>query len=216
MKYSQMENTLKTMSRKPEGQRGTVLLMVLGLAIMLSGLGLLAVQHTRYELQSAGNYYDSVQTEYVAEGSQVLSSMILSANVGWYLPELRSLADQNLPSGACPAGSIEMNSGTYAQIPAFSGLCGGWDGGLATGEPMWGRANVSTCMSSCIYRPISHPPPAGFSHDQSANTDISFKKFEVCSSGTFGGPGISGPAARYLRSRSGIGGTVMIGPVNEE
>ncbi|MCP4599357.1 MAG: hypothetical protein GY847_02280 [Proteobacteria bacterium] len=93
--------------RRHERQEGAVLLTVMLLVIMFTGLGLLAMRHTRGELRSAGAYLDSIQAAYLAEAAIAMAAT-----------DIRLYWD----SGKC---NVDDGARTY-----FSQL------GLATDEPL--------------------------------------------------------------------------------
>jgi len=188
---------------------GTVLLIVLALTIILSGLGLLAVQHTRYELQSASNYYDGIQSGQVAEASQVLATMLLNAQHDYYYGALVQLQSDPTAHCGCPAGTLHMGNDRFSDIPAYSALPA--DGG--TFEGVFGRMGVTSDMSACVFQPTDFAPPAGYSTDQASGEGFIFKMYKITSSGSFGEPEQSGTDKRYLRARGGVQSTVTIGPV---
>ncbi len=65
-------------------QRGFVLIMVLLLVILISGLGLLAVRHSRQEARSTGAYVDSTQAVALVESAMAVAITDLRASPDYY------------------------------------------------------------------------------------------------------------------------------------
>ena len=56
------------------GQEGAILFVVMLLIIMFTGLGLLAMRHTRQELRSTGAYFDNMQAASLAESALAMAA----------------------------------------------------------------------------------------------------------------------------------------------
>ena len=66
------------------GEAGYVLIIVLLLIIMFTGLGVLAMRHTRQELQSAGAYLDATQAADLVKGALALVATDLRVSSDYY------------------------------------------------------------------------------------------------------------------------------------
>ena len=70
-----MKNGLKKRNDgRAEGQEGAILFIVMLLIIMFTGLGLLAMRHTRQELRSTGAYFDNMQAASLAESALAMAA----------------------------------------------------------------------------------------------------------------------------------------------
>ncbi len=75
---------VKRSRKRGEGQDGSVLFVVLLLIIMFTGLGLLAMRHTRQELRSSGAYKDNSQATALAEGALAMLATDLKKSADYY------------------------------------------------------------------------------------------------------------------------------------
>ncbi len=77
------------------GQEGAILFVVMLLIIMFTGLGLLAMRHTRQELRSTGAYFDNMQAASLAESALAMAATDIKLSSDFYRAAFSS-ADYNL------------------------------------------------------------------------------------------------------------------------
>ena len=76
-----MNNRPHPIRRGPrKSEAGVIMLLVVLLVVMFTGLGLLAMRHTRGELRSGGAFRDSVQAESAAEAGILMVATDIRAN----------------------------------------------------------------------------------------------------------------------------------------
>ena len=92
-------SSIEKTCRCPEFQRGFVLIMVLMLIILVSGLGLLAVRHSRQEVRSTGAYVDSTQAAAMVESAMAVAISDLRAAPDWYRYQFVNGAGSMVGSG---------------------------------------------------------------------------------------------------------------------
>lgn len=66
------------------GQDGAILFIVMLLIIMFTGLGLLAMRHTRQELRSTGAYFDNMQAASLAESALAMAATDIKLSSDFY------------------------------------------------------------------------------------------------------------------------------------
>lgn len=200
------------------GERGTVLLVVILLVIMFTGLGLLAMRHTRQELRSTGAYLDSAQAAELAEGAVALVATDLRLSSDYYqfmfissnFEQIEAAGDAGVEGeqytiplseilAEPDAGSTEDGRITYLSGP------------LATNDDealLYGVAGNTQVSQS---GPVMAPCPPGFSCFDEQN--YGWYYFTVNSTASFG-PNVADPAEPlFERGRAQARGRVVVGPI---
>ena len=67
-----------------KSQEGAILFIVMLLIIMFTGLGLLAMRHTRQELRSTGAYFDNMQAASLAESALAMAATDIKLSSDFY------------------------------------------------------------------------------------------------------------------------------------
>lgn len=98
---------ITTMTFQRTAQRGFVLIIVLLLIIMISGLGLLAVRHSRQEARSTGAYVDSTHAIALVESGMAMAITDLRASPDWYRQEFT--VPENMIPGAIDMWELEYD-----------------------------------------------------------------------------------------------------------
>jgi Tfp pilus assembly protein PilX len=103
--------THKPKSRATEA--GYVLIIVLLLIIMFTGLGVLAMRHTRQELRSAGAYLDATQAADLVRGALALVATDLRTSSDYY--EYKFLETEGSDGGVddVETYNIPLNDGMF-------------------------------------------------------------------------------------------------------
>ena len=98
--------------RSSETQRGFILILVLLLVILVSGLGLMAVRHSRQEARSTGAYVDSTQAVSMVESAMAVAISDLRASPDFYRYQfINAGADQIVGSATDGMWNIEYAFG---------------------------------------------------------------------------------------------------------
>ena len=172
-------NSLVYFTSRPrsQSQRGFVLIIVFTIIILASGLGLMAVRHSRQEARSTGAYVDSTQAIALAESAMAVaitdlrkapdyykimfsdpSSQIATADL-WDIRYAIDLSAQNFPgnngtSGVC--GIIpDRGCSSILSSPEYD------EGGGATGDDLYPGSEFATVIT--YDTPLVGPCPPGFS-----------------------------------------------------
>lgn len=85
--------------RRPRGEQGMAMLLVLMLIILVTAAGVFAAQSTAMEVRSAGFVRQAAQTHYVAESGVVASMDRFSLYCSAYLQQMR-VAAASTPAAA--------------------------------------------------------------------------------------------------------------------
>ena len=212
----------REVGRGRSGERGTVLLVVILLVLMFTGLGLLAMRHTRQELRSTGAYMDSAQAGKLAEGAVAIVATDLRLSSDYYqfmftssnFEQIEAAGDAGVQgeqyeiplsdllaepdAGTSDDGKISYLSGTLATNPDEAALYG-----------VVGNSVVTQGG------PVMAPCPPGFSWFDEQN--YGWYYFTVNSTATFGpDPGniTSVPdTPLYEFGRAKARGRVTVGPI---
>lgn len=138
------------------GQEGAILFVVMLLIIMFTGLGLLAMRHTRQELRSTGAYFDNMQAADLAESALAMAATDIKLSSDFYRAAFSSSEYDIIDADAGPAEeflevehAIPLNPeagkreiGTHPVL--FDTVLGGYC-----------AANVGT-VSACVHQ-LSYP-----------------------------------------------------------
>ena len=206
-------------------EEGAVLLLVLLLVVMFTGLGVIAMRHTRGEMRSASAYYESVQTSTVAEGALMLAASDIKNN--WDNPPGANYRTQFMQDTLVPVDT----DGNVGQVGEFkvsfsSDIAGFCPGGLCPAAGQVPDAHIngtqpldvtptlaySSSNVSIFFRaPTLAPPPQGFSSSDDEGRNFDWYYFDVRSSATYGTPWET--AKNVLSGQAQARARLMIGPL---
>lgn len=224
--------------RDAGGQEGAVLLIVLLLILMFTGLGLLAMRHTRQELRSAGAYKDNSQATALAEGALAMMATDLKRSADYYQAQF-SLADYQAPSSDGGVDGTEYNiplnpvlfpdvPGSYcAANPTLEGCVHqlSWSSEIADdtqddddGVDPWAASseilhlyNDRAVTTVTQFQPRIGPCPPGYSCDDEQN--YGWYIFTVEAESIYGGAYYAEANANYEKGRAVGKGRMTIGPI---
>jgi hypothetical protein len=157
-------STTKKNAKQRGGQAGYVLILVLLLIIMFSGLGVLAMRHTRQELRSSGAYLDATQAADLVRGALALVATDLRRSSDYY--EYQLLASETASGDAgveeyeIPLNETLFPSSTCASTTHAGCVAYLTTPGLYGAEALYG-VDVTTYMTQKA--PQVGPCPPGFS-----------------------------------------------------
>jgi Tfp pilus assembly protein PilX len=200
--------------RLDDEQCGTVLLAVVLLIVMFTGLGLLAMRHTRLELRSTGAYLDATQAGELAEGALAVVSTDLRLSSDYYeFMFTNTDADAGVlgldETYTIPLSSLiqdEHDGGTVSDgtIPFLNG-------NLASNAELGQMYGVSADTEVTHRAPALAPCPPGYSCDDEQN--YAWYYFTIDSTARYGPP--ETPAHPLYESGRARGrGRVMVGPIS--
>lgn len=203
-------------------ERGTVLLVVILLVLMFTGLGLLAMRHTRQELRATGAYMDSAQAGKLAEGSIAIVATDLRLSSDYYQFMFTSSNFEQIES----AGDAGVQGEQY-EIPlsellaepdagtSEDGKISYLSGTLATNEEeaaLYGVVGDSVVTQS---GPVMAPCPPGYSCFDEQN--YGWYYFTINATASYGpDPGnitAVPDAPLYEFGRARARGRVTVGPI---
>jgi Tfp pilus assembly protein PilX len=195
-----------------------VLMVVMLLVIMFTGLGLLAMRHTRLELRASGAYQDATQAAALAEGGLAIVATDLRLASDYYQFMFTSSDGTTATSDA--GFGDEAHSYT---IPLSPEILSGSDAGVVddgtipqlTGNlaanaeqgAMYGTTAQTTVTQS---GPVLGPCPVGYSCADDQN--YAWYYFTINSQATYGAPQ-SGAHPLYESGRAQGRGRVTVGPI---
>jgi Tfp pilus assembly protein PilX len=204
-------------NRAHQGERGTVLLVVILLVIMFTGLGLLAMRHTRLELRSTGAYLDSAQAGKLAEGGVALVATDLRLSSDYYQFMFTSSDSE---SETTDAGTDEVQytiplSTMFQEGDAGSsedGTISYLSGTLATNTEQAALYGVEADTKVTQSTPVLAPCPPGYSCIDDQN--YGWYYFTMNSTAVYGPPAsLDGSHPLYERGRARARGRVTVGPI---
>ncbi|MDD5306824.1 MAG: hypothetical protein PHU25_05835 [Deltaproteobacteria bacterium] len=194
-----------------ERQDGAILLVVLLLVIMFTGLGLLAMRHTQFELRSAGSYLDSTQAASLAESAIAMVATDMRRN--WDIPPGDNYKTQFTTS--------TLQSGIHLRFSPKLDPGMDHDAGVIPDDELSGRTPLAlTPTLSAAFAdiaieqrsPILAPPEKGFSTTND-NRNYDWYYFEMKSEASYGAPLTNAASALYARGRAAALSRIMIGPI---
>jgi len=203
------------------GERGTVLLVVILLVLMFTGLGLLAMRHTRQELRSTGAYLDSAQAGKLAEGSIALVATDLRLSSDYYQFMFTSSNFEQIEAGDAGVQGEQYDiplSDLLAEPDAGStedGQITYLSGTLATNDDEAALYGVVGNSRVTQGGPVMAPCPPGYSCFDEQN--YGWYYFTINSTATYGpDPGnitAVPDAPLYEFGRARARGRVTVGPI---
>jgi len=177
-----------------KGQDGAILIIVMMLVLMFTGLGLLAMRHTRHELKSAGAYMDATQAGALVEGALAMVSTDLRQSADYYQWKYNSTdaTSSSTLSFYAQQYEIPLNPGLFNDTVVGT-ICDFTDNTVPGGcikelsSPLTGNdamygAKVLTSLSH--NQPIIGPCPPGFSC--SGDQNYTWYIFTVNATATYG------------------------------
>lgn len=204
-------------TRADAGQRGMVLLVVMLLVIMFTGLGLLAMRHTRLELRASGAYQDAAQAAALAEGGLAIVASDLRVASDYYQFMFTSSDGTTATTDAGFGDEIQYT------IPLSDEMQGSSDAGVTSdctipqltgnlaANPEQGAMYGATART-CVTQggPVLGPCPVGYSCDDDQN--YAWYYFTINSEAEYGAA--QAGAHPLYESGKAIGrGRVTVGPI---
>lgn len=156
-------------------ERGSALILALLCIIALTGLGLVGLKHTRFELRQANNNKFKTQAQYTAEAGLMAAMHRVGENgqVFWdYLDRIQTVQRREL--GQVNTVEYPLSSGEFL---TSNRVFGG-------GESSFENEQGTDATFNVVFRdPRDGPRPAGFSKE------FCFKRFTFISTGRVGEAG---------------------------
>jgi len=216
----------KGSGRMEDPQRGTVILVVILLILMLTGLGVLAMRHTRIELRSSGAYRDATTAAELAEGAlaMIMTDMKMSSDYYQFMFSSSDATTAQTDAGFGDDLEYEIPISDYYSTTSDAGAgdAGAGDGG--TGGSAGTIAELSGTLSESLssvealtevrhLAPVLAPCPPGYSCTDEEN--YAWYYFTVNSTAAYGEGVRYDPALPLFESgRAHARGRVVIGPVS--
>ncbi|MCP4676595.1 MAG: hypothetical protein GY854_13995 [Deltaproteobacteria bacterium] len=205
-------------------QEGVVMLLVMLLVLMFTGLGLMAMRHTRGELKSAGAYLDGVQGASFAEMPILMA--VTDMRLNWsrtcaddenYITQFRS----NVASGNLDDMVVRFSPAFFIDDvndpPEPSTSCSGADGGVPglngiplAETPILSNMLVSASLSHSV--PLEMPPPSGFSFKEQ-NQTYTWYSFRIRSTYEYGAATRPTESSYYTWAQTTARAMVYMGPM---
>lgn len=203
------------------GQRGTVILVVMLLVIMFTGLGLLAMRHTRLELRSTGAYLDATQAAALADGALATVATDLRISSDYYQYMFMNTDYAGIPADGQPEEyqiplSEELNPAGEEidtdTAPQDNGAIPQLTGTLAVDETTGALYGAEALTRVKHGAPALGPCPPGYSCNEEQN--YAWYYFVVNATAEYGPRVAADPAhPLYEQGRAEARGRVMVGPV---
>ncbi len=203
--------------KKREGQRGTVILVVMLLVIMFTGLGILAMRHTRLELRSTGAYMDATQAAVLADGALAIVTTDLRLSSDYYQfmfanSEHDGMSlDGGLEEYDIPLSEeLQLTAGDAG--PPTDGVIPQLSGTLASNAETGALYGVEADTHVKHTAPALGPCPPGYSCNDEQN--YAWYYFLMNASADYG-PRVAGDPEHplYESGRARARGRVMVGPI---
>jgi hypothetical protein len=188
-----------------------VLLVVLLLVIMFTGLGLLAMRHTQFELRSASSYLDSTQAASLAESAIAMVATDMRRN--WDIPPGNNYKTQFAAATVNSGLKLHFSPKLDPGMDHDAGVIP--DNELSGKTPLALTPTLSGAFSDIALEqrsPILAPPENGFSTTND-NRNYDWYYFEVRSEASYGAPLTNATTALYARGRASALSRIMIGPI---
>jgi hypothetical protein len=202
---------LHPVQRRRERQEGAILLVVLLLVIMFTGLGLLAMRHTQFELRSASAYLDSTQAASLAESAIAMIATDMRRN--WDLPPGNNYKTQFAAATQQSGIQLHFSPALDPSLAYAAGVIP--DDGLRGTTPLAETPTLASAFSdiSLVQQaPVLAPPENGFSVTND-NRNYDWYYFEVRSDASYGAPQGNAASDLYARGRASALSRIMIGPI---
>jgi hypothetical protein len=199
------------------GQRGAVILVVMLLVIMFTGLGLLAMRHTRLELRSTGAYLDASQAAALADGALAIVATDLRLSSDYYQFMFTNSehdgmsVDGGMEEYEIPISEeLQLTSGDAG--PATDGIIPQLSGTLASNAELGAIYGTEAVTRVKHTIPALAPCPPGYSCNDEQN--YAWYYFLVNATAEFGPRVASDPEhPLYESGRARARGRVMVGPI---
>ena len=221
-----------------QGQEGAILFVVMLLIIMFTGLGLLAMRHTRQELRSTGAYFDNMQAASLAESALAMAATDIKLSSDFYRAAFSS-AEYSLltaDAGLEPDYEIPLNpepgkreDGTHPILfdEVLGGYCAANVGTVPAcvhqlSYPISGDTNFDDMMGVWARTTIKQttpkvgPCPPGYSCSDEQNYGWYICTVDAASIYGQGGNGLSASVPsgfNYAQGRAQARGIMTVGPI---
>jgi hypothetical protein len=204
-------------SRNRAQQRGMVILVVMLLIILFTGLGILAMRHTRLELRATGAYRDATQAAALADGALAIVATDLRISSDYYqFMFLNSEYDGMSVDGGVEEYEIPLSEDLQLASgdagPATDGIIPQLSGTLASNPELGALYGAEAITRVKHTAPALGPCPPGYSCNDEQN--YAWYYFLVNATADYG-PQVSGNPEHplYESGRARARGRVMVGPV---
>jgi hypothetical protein len=220
------------------GQEGAILFVVMLLIIMFTGLGLLAMRHTRQELRSTGAYFDNMQAASLAESALAMAATDIKLSSDFYRAAFSSADfaiiaadagldnDYEIPLNPEP-GKREIGTHPVLFDTVLGGYCDDHTGTVSAcvhqlSYPVSGSTDFDNMMGTWARTTIGQTPPKigpcppGYSCSDEQNYGWYIFTVDATSIYGQGGNGLSAPvpnANNYAQGRAQARGIMTVGPI---
>lgn len=174
-------------------QKGIAMVIAMIFITVLTAVGVLALNSTRFELLTAGHLKQSMQTQYIAESSVVMGIQIFASSYDAY----ERLKQQQEAQGNDYKINIHLEDIEASNVNVYN-------------YDSFGFTTLQPGFEVSIDRPIESPTVTGYSLPGSNTPHFCFKRFRFSGTGQITSPN---DTLLYSSSECGYRAFVNIGPV---